>query len=465
VAPPRIKDRRELVNEFLRRFITYTDRVTWFGNNSTVRAFAIAFSAWVEGCHQLYVALVRRYTVMGSSGDTLSDVCAERGVVRRGATRSKLAVVLSPIMADVLGVSLGTGPVGAGDEIEIEDSTNWQVGDSIRIRNGDGTVSDVRTITGITLASGPVAGGDELEVAVLTGVYTPATDDVDVLLRITVPAGEVVNTTEGPTFQTLENVTTGDANPIMDGESISLGLADKVWCEAVTPGVDGNVDGLTVTDFATTYRIADVFNPERATGGADEETDYELKYRTVHAPTVANQETLTWIEALMQASNNDVLRAIHSTGSAIGTLYVKVLRTNGGTFSAAELAALDAYVGSRVRSYLKCSCDNVSLTSVEVEAIITLEPGYSLEDVWRAASDALTDFIDYRTWAWGQDVDEADLLTIVNNTAGVATLETATFLPAADVSVADDSLPVLVRLSLQDSTTGNTYNAALAVGF
>ena len=45
------------------------------------------------------------------------------------------------------------------------------------------------------------------------------------------------------------------------------------------------------------------------------------------------------------------------------------------------------------------------------------------------------------------------------------TLETASFLPAADVVVGDQSLPVLTRLSLQDSATGDTINADLAVSY
>ena len=460
-----LKTRRQLVTEFIRRFVTYTDRVTWFGATSVIRAFATAFAGWVEGCYQLFTGLVRRFSVKGSSGDNLSDVCSERGVERDDANRAKLFVVVSPLTANATAISLGTGPVGAGDEIEVDDSSIFQVADSIRIRNGDGTVTETCAIAGITIGTGPT-GGDELEiVGALVGTYNPAGEDVDVLLRVTIPAGEQVDTSVGVSFHTLAAVTTGDSNPIMDGEGTTLALADKVWCEAVTPGASGNVDVQTVTDFASTYRISGVFNPERGTGGDDDEPDYQLKYRTVHAPTIANQETLIWIEAMLKASSLDVLRAMKTTGTTVGTLFVRLLRRNGGTFNNTELQAIENLVEARVRSYMACSASNVTLTAVEVEARITLEPGYTLEEVWRAAANSLAAFLDYRTWSWGQDVDEADLLTIVNSTPGVASLETSSFLPAADTSVVDTSLPVLARLSLEDTDTGDTYNAELAVGF
>ncbi len=462
---PTLKTRRQLVTEFIRRILVYTSLLSWFGSNSVIRAIALAFSAWIEGTYQLYVGLVRRYTVRGGAGDTLTDVCAERGVDRIEKNLAKVYVVVQPLTANATAVSVGTGPIAGGDEIEVDDSSIFLVADSIRIRNGDGTVTETATIAGITVGTGPT-GGDELEiVGALAGAYTPATDDVDVLLRTAIPAGALVNTSVGVPFNTLDSLTTGDSNPIMDGESTSLALADKVWCEAGTSGAAGNIDARTVTDFATTYRIAGAFNPERGSGGLDEEEDYELKYRTVHAPTIANQETLAWLESLLQAGDLDVLRVVKTSGTAIRTLYVKVIRRNGGTFSVAQLAALDLYAEARIRSNLQVSSSNVTLTAIEVEARITLEPGYTLEEVWRSAADTLATYLDYRRWAWGGTVDEADLLSLVNATTGVASLETSSFLPAADTTVAADSLPVLARLSLEDMDTGATYNAELAVSF
>ena len=111
------------------------------------------------------------------------------------------------------------------------------------------------------------------------------------------------------------------------------------------------------------------------------------------------------------------------------------------------------------------SVSNLTLTSVEVEASITLQPGKTLEEVYRDAAGRLVTYLDYRLWVEGTDVDNADLLSIVNTTPGVATLQTSSFLPATPVVVAAESFPTLVRLSLRDLVSGQTLNADLAVSF
>ena len=376
------------------------------------------------------------------------------------AQRAKVFVIVQPFQVNVSAIT-----IGATDLIEVDDSGPFDPADSIRVRNGDGTLTEIATIIAITVGTGP-GGDDELEVATLTNAYTPATDDVDVLQRITIAKDTELTTDVGVTFALLDAVTTGDANPILDGEGTFVGLADKQFAEATQAGAVGQIDPQTVTGFATPLpKVKGVFNPEPSTGGTDSETDFDLKYRTAHMPTIANQETLVWLEALAKAGNSDVLRAVRTTTSTAGTMAIKVLRRNGGNFSAAELTSIEQYVDDRVRSFMVTAASNLTLTSVEVDAEVTLEPGAVLETVWKEASNRLAEFLDFRKWDFGEDVDEADLLGIVNNTPGVATLSTGTFLPAADVAVGAESLPHFTRLSLKDLTSGNTCNATLSTVF
>lgn len=454
MSTPTLKDRKQLVQEWIRRFVTYQDEITWFGANSVMRAWAEATAALVEGCYHLYVALVRRFTLLSSSGDYLSQVAAERGTTRLSETAAKVLVVFQPETANVTLITL-VPP----DIITVDDASPFTAGMDIRIRNEDGTVSEVVTIAGIV-------GNDITIVGALVNFYDPVLEDIDILARVAVPTGTAIDTTSGVTFETLEAVTTGDANPVLDGEGTALALADKAWCECTTKGAAGEIEARAVTELVTPIAgVKSVYNPERATGGDDDETDFDLKYRTMHRPTIANQETNAWIEALAKEANTDVLRGRRVTSTTVGVMGVQVLRRNGGTFSAAELLGIELYLDQRVRSYMTTDVDNITLTAVEVEAVITLEAGSTLEDVWRAAASAIVVFLDWRKWEFGTDVDEADLLTLVNNTAGLASLETASFLPASDVAVGADSLPTLVRLSLQDADTGDVINAELAASF
>lgn len=454
-----LKDRRQLTEEWIRRLLTYSSEVTWFGANSVMRAWALAIGTLVEFAVLLYVQLLRRFLVQSSSGDALKDAAAERGADQLPGSRAKLFVVVSPFSATVLSIANA-----ATSLIEVDDSSGFLATDSIRIRNQDGIITEIRTIIAITTGTGP-NGGDELEVALLTGTYNPSTEDVAVILRATIVTGTVITTSAGINFQTLAPVTTGEANPVLRGESGALALADKVWCEAVTIGEVGNVDALSVIDFLPTIRGVTPFNPEPGTGGSDVETDLDLKYRAIHLAVLANQETIAWLEALTKQSNGDMLRAVPVLSSSAGVMGAGVLKRNGGTFTSAELLAMETYANARVRSYMTVDLDNITLTSVQVSAQITLDPDATLEAVYRTAADRLAQYLDFRKWQFGAPVDEAALLSIVRQTPGVASLVTSTFLPAADVEVGDQSLPTLSSLSLQDLTTGNTINASLSETF
>ncbi len=457
---PVLKDRRAAAEEFVRRLLTYTTEVTWFGTTSLMRAWSLAVGSLAEGSGLLYVAMLRRTTGLAAIGSYLTDWMADRGTTRLGKSRSKLFVVVAPTTARVLTITST-----ATDLIEVDAIGDFAVAMNLVIRNGDGSTSETRAIIAITTGTGP-NGYDEIEVASLTGDYEPDTDDVKVLARITIPAGELISTLSGPSFQTLAAVTTATANVVLDGESVALGLADKVWCEATVAGSSGDIDPLTVTALTTPVAgIASVYNPEPGSGGTDEETDLDGKYRAIHRPTLANQETLAWLEAMAKEANPDVLRAVRVTSTLGGTMMAKILHRNGGSFSDAQLREIEVYIAARVRSYMAVSLDNVTLTSIEVEAQITMNAGATLPGILKAGSARLAIFLDYRKWRFGGTVDEADLLALVKFTPGVATLVTSTFLPAADTTPDADSLPTLVRLSLQDTVSGETINATLAVQF
>lgn len=451
---PTSRSRSSLREEWIQRFIAYTGLVTWFGPTSVVRAWAEASATLAEGAYLLFVALVRRLTVMAASGDYATQVCAERGVERLEASAAKLLVVFRPETAVVASIALGPP-----DVLTVDDASPFSPGDSIRIRSEDGATTEILTIAAIV--------GNDIELSSpLVETYAPGSEEVLILARVAVPAGTRVTTTTGVVFVTIEGLYTSDANAALNGESTFVGLADKAWAECTTLGAAGVVDPLSVTGLETPIAgVREVSNPERGTGGDDAESDFALKHRTIHAPTLANQETAAWLEGLCTAGNASVLRAIKVESVTYGQMDGKVLTRSGGGLSAAALTALEAYCEQRVRSNMAVSLTNVRLTAVEIEARITLAPDTTLQEVGRRISASAAAFLDYRKWDFGTDVENADLLSLVNGASGVASLETSSFLPAAAVSVDDDSLPVLLRVSLEDIATGDTWNADLAVSF
>lgn len=451
---PTSRTRSSLREEWIQRFIAYTGLVTWFGPTSVVRAWAEASASLAEGGYLLFTALVRRFTVMAASGDNATQVCAERGVERAVASAAKLLVVFRPETAVVASITLGPP-----DVLTVDDASVFTAGDTIRIRSEDGATTELVTIAAIV--------GNDIElVAPLAESYSPGSEEVVILARVSVPAGTRLTTSTGVVFSTIESIYTSDNNPALNGESTFVGLADKAWAECTTLGAAGMVEPLSVTGMETPIAgVREALNPERGTGGDATESDFALKYRTIHAPTIANQETASWLEQLCVAGNANILRVIKVTSATYGQMDGKVLSRAGGPVSAASLSALEAYCEQRVRSNMAVSLTNVRLTAVEIEARVTLAPDVTLQEVGRRISSAGAAFLDYRKWDFGTDVENADLLSLVNGTTGVASVETSSFLPSSAVSVDDDSLPVLLRVSLEDIATGDTWNAELSVSF
>lgn len=467
MATVTVKTRDEHLADMVRRVGAYTNQLTYFGQNGVARGLLQPVATAAENSDRLYMEILNRVLVQNASGDALLTVCESRGTRQGPATNAKVLAIVQPATATVSGVAVFSG---AYDDITLTSGAAFTAGDSIRIRYVDSstgtTYSDARTID-----SKP--SSNVLRVATLTertaaqyDAQVSSTLGVKVLFRATIPQSHSITTTAGVTFETLTSITTGDANAALAGEGESLALADKVWCECTVSGEAGNIEPLTLVGFSPAITgVSSIFNPERGSGGAAVEAPAALKQRTVEGPQALTQETLTWLLAIFKQINPDVLRLIKVTTGALSTIAVKVLKANGGTFTSDELTALEEYAALRCKSETVFEAANVTLTSVEVEAVIGLAPGYTLAAVWKDAASRLASYLDYRRWGWGVDVDEAQLLSIVSGTPGVASLVTSAFLPAADVSVGAESIPILTRLSLQDQATLAVANATLAVSF
>lgn len=452
----------DLSADFVRRMTTYQSDVTYFGENSVGYALAKSVAGQTALTQAQYRSTLRRRTLFGAAGDDLTQAALEMGTRRLGATRARVLVVLRPWWLAVTAVTAGKIEVATGT------ATRFEVGDTLRIRNGDGSTTEVATIYAVTTGTGP-NGGDEIDVGSLLGGYDPTVESVVILLRRTLAAGTVFRSTTGVSFESIDEVTIGDLNPLLNGESASLALSDKVWCEAQTAGTAGNVEAGTVTALQVPdTKVKAMTNPERGRGGLDQDDDSTLKYRAAQSGQLAAVETEASIESLAQLGNSEVLRAFIEDGATIGSVTVSAMTRNLAGLGPDARAALSLFVSSRMRSNLTVEIVNTTLTAVEVEADVSLTPGTAspsdrLRAAWAAASDALAAYLDPRTWPEGQSVDEAQLLSIVRRTAGISSLQTSSFLPAAEVAVT--RVPVLVSLRLRDTATGNVIDTNLTVEF
>ncbi len=460
-----LKTQPELLAEWVRRVVTYTEDVTYFGASGIGFAIGEATSGLAAQNNALHRALLRRFTLLGAQGEDLEAVTEEYGSRKRKGGRARALLVLRPHVATVIGIVAGEIEVEAGT------STNFEAGDSLRIRSADGSTTEAATIDSVSAGTGP-NGGDVLDVGSLVNTYDTTTD-IKVLLRQVIVEGTSFASDSGATFEALESVVVGDLNPVLDGESTDLALNDKVWVEAVTKGAAGNVPADTIRAFTTpNAKVKDVFNPERGFGGDETESDFEVKRRTAHGSQIRAQETAAFMEALALRGSSRVLRLFPAVSTQVSTIGGIVLTRNGGGLSSDERNALASFMSDRLRSNLAVELTNVVPTAVEIIADITLQPGpgtvaQRLKRAWTAAADRVAAFLDYRKWdpEEASSVDNSDLLALVSQAPGIATLLTSSFQPAAPVPVALQSVPVFVRLVLTDTVSTETFGADLTPEF
>lgn len=462
-ADPRLQTQGDLVRSFIERFTAYQAIITYFGTNSVINALAVAIAGLAANGPRLLRSLIQRFTLLGAAGDDLSAVMEEMGVTRDAARRGRVLVVMQPHAVNVLDITVN----GLVHDIEVDDATEFEAGDSIRVVNGDGTETEVAEVDVIGSVGAGANGGTVITtVAALTGTYDPANEDVDLLLRYVVPRDTLLRTSVGVQYQTLDSVTVGDRNPVLNGESDALSLSDKVWAECTTAGARGAIGPLTITGFVVAVpKVKRILNPERAAGAVDEESDFDGKYRASHHASLQAVDTAAWALAHLQVIAPNTLRVVPTTATTMQEMRFLVLAKTAAPLTTQEKEQAIVYLEARSRSLLSVTLDDVTLTAVELDVTATILEGYDDEEVWRDLAKRAADFLDFRTWTEAETVDDADLLALANDTPGIGNIDTLTFAPAADVTVATGSFPYLTRVTLRNATTGDIRGADLAQEF
>lgn len=311
------------------------------------------------------------------------------------------------------------------------------------------------------------ATGDALDVlGEARGVARLGESAASAILIFSGAIGTVIPNTSQFTSQSgIVFETTAEVTITVEGAA-SIPLADKVIATATTNGADGNVPAYTITTPASTITgLTATTNPLPASGGADEETDAAYRERIKNQISLLNQGTQAFYKAAAQDSNSDVLRSRAVKGSSPQEVDLTVAKRTGEDFSSGELAAIKSDVEDVGPVLATVNMYNVDFTDISIVISVTLKTGYTLWDVYNKMADDLANLLDWSSWTWGTDVDDADLLEICNGIEGVANIDLTVFsingtIPGvgsdADVSVADDSLPRLYSIELTD--TDGVYN-------
>ena len=251
---------------------------------------------------------------------------------------------------------------------------------------------------------------------------------------LTVPVGTVCVTAAGLEYETTE------AGTILQG-----GTECTVAARCLTAGKIGNAPaGMVSYMTVAPVGVASCRNEAAFTGGADEESDDDLRKRVVSSfRRLPNGANAAYYE--QAALSVEGVRAAAVTPRVNGRGTVKVtVASDTGVPSAALLSAVEDTINEMREICVDLTVASPSTVTVNVSAKVDAEDGYNAASVRNNVAAAVTAFFD--GGLLGKSVTKAALGSIIYGVEGVKNYSLTS--PATDVSVSSTELPVLGSLSV-----------------
>jgi len=287
-----------------------------------------------------------------------------------------------------------------------------------------------------------LATGDELSLRALDyGTQRGADVAASTTIRVycdnagvNIPAGQTAGTGTGMVFVTIDAATS--ASPYVD-----------IGAEAQTTGIAGNVRQGTINLKLGTWPsgagVTAVTNPYAASGGADYESDAQLRARLAQRWKLGARGVQGCYEAWLQDEYPTVLRTLTYLASNLGAVTCVVVKNSGAAYSGGDLTDMNATLVSRVPLHEVATCQNIAFTNVAVVA--TLVYVGSAGTVTAAIEDALNEYFDWSSWDWGEDIVRSAVLAVIQSVPNVISVNTVAAeingVPTATIPVAFNSLP------------------------
>lgn len=129
-----------------------------------------------------------------------------------------------------------------------------------------------------------------------------------------------------------------------------------------------------------------------------------------------------------------------------------VVRGPSGNVSSEDKGVLVADLEARVVAGVEIHVIDATLTDVDVDATIAVKPGYVPADIIAAVTTALDAYLDPGTWPWATTVRRNELISLIDQVAGVDYVDSLT-VPATDVTLAGDGpLPTAGDITISEAT-------------
>ena len=218
---------------------------------------------------------------------------------------------------------------------------------------------------------------------------------------------------------------------------------------ALEPGQAGNVPAGAIVSMAVApIGIAGCTNPEPCLGGADSETDAELRERVLDTfRRLPNGANAAFYQQGALSFDQVAAAAVIPRPRGTGTVDV-VPATLAGVPDQELLSQLETYFQERREIAVDVQVRAPRLVTVDLTVRVESEGGWDSQQVRSGVEETLRSWFTGRLL--GQDILLAQLGHLIYHCDGVKNY--AVTLPTADLAVEPDELPVLGTLTVEEMT-------------
>jgi uncharacterized phage protein gp47/JayE len=258
-------------------------------------------------------------------------------------------------------------------------------------------------------------------------------------------------------YQTLSAITLGAANPNIQRPINAASIGDIVLSESLTTGGNTQVASNELAALLIPITGVTVTNLAPSQGGADAESDEDLRTRILSQIDLLAQGTQAFYEACARAANETVLLSkplLLSNSSII----VSLVKNNLSDYTAGDLTAIADYIYANQRALQKITCINASRKSIEISGPIFLQSGYSPITAFANIATKIADYV-ASVFDFGAAINYNNLITEVMKAEGVIGIDLSGFFvnnARDNVQCGAEEVPVFTYLGILDTLNNIT---------
>lgn len=229
----------------------------------------------------------------------------------------------------------------------------------------------------------------------------------------------------------------------------SEGLGASVLARCLSTGAVTNVAENAVNQLVAPIAGVDsVTNPLPTHYGVDNESDEEYRYRIKHQISILNKTTESFITEMCKEAIPDISRVFVEKAIGENTINVYTITRSNTYLNTAQKEYVKNYLGNRWVILPQVNILDMPVIDVNISMTVRPVAGYDLADIFISIADSVMEYLDFRMWVLGEDVDSDDIIQICLNDDKVDDIDVPNFVPGGDIEVAYNSIPVLANITI-----------------